>query len=82
MGSFLETENRTRGFAFVEIGKTRTIRFDPMLKPSQDDIVILTGNWPEHLQATADAISEGRLNGDRVRTDSDLVVRTRFGGWT
>lgn len=37
----------------------RTIRFDPMLKPSQDDIVILTGNWPEHLQATADAVSEG-----------------------
>jgi len=37
----------------------RTIRFDPMTSPESDEIVILTGIWPEQLKATADAVKAG-----------------------
>ena len=39
--------------------KGRTIRFNPMHPPESTDIVILTGTWPEHLDATAAAVSAG-----------------------
>ena len=41
--------------------KGRRIRFDPRRPVVAGDIVILTGNWPEHLQATVEAI-QGGLN--------------------
>ncbi len=37
----------------------RTVRFDPILPPSPDDIVVLSWNWPEHLSATRDAVVAG-----------------------
>lgn len=37
----------------------RAIRFDPHTPPGSDDIVVLTGTWPEHLEATRDAVRQG-----------------------
>jgi len=37
----------------------RSIRFDPREAPAAHDIVILTWNWPEHLDATAAAVASG-----------------------
>ena len=37
----------------------RRIRFDPRRPVDADDIVILTGNWPEHVQATLEAVQAG-----------------------
>ena len=37
----------------------RTLRLDPMTPPEPGDISILTGCWPEHLQATMDAVQAG-----------------------
>ncbi len=37
----------------------RFVRFDPQYAPGGDDIVILTWNWPEHLDATARAVVAG-----------------------
>ena len=39
--------------------KGRNVRFDPLAPPQKDDIVILTGTWPEHLEATAEAVRNG-----------------------
>ena len=37
----------------------RTLRFNPMNPPDPNDIVILTGTWPEHLEATAAMVGAG-----------------------
>lgn len=37
----------------------RFVRFDPMYAPGSDDIVLLTWNWPEHLDGTALAVQAG-----------------------
>jgi len=37
----------------------RAIRFDPSTPPDPNDIVVLTGSWPEHLEATAQALRSG-----------------------
>lgn len=37
----------------------RFVRFDPMYAPGTDDIVLLTWNWPEHLDGTALAVQAG-----------------------
>jgi hypothetical protein len=48
------------GFASVRVErKGRTLRFDPVVPPDGDDIVVLTRAWPEHLDATAQAIAAG-----------------------
>lgn len=37
----------------------RAVRFDPQVPPEASDIVVLTGTWPEHLEATRDAVRAG-----------------------
>ena len=37
----------------------RTLHFDPIVAPVEDAIIILTWCWPEHLEATAAAVSAG-----------------------
>lgn len=37
----------------------RTLRFDPRYPPTDDDLVVLTWAWPEHLHATAAAFAAG-----------------------
>jgi len=37
----------------------RCVRVDPKNAPSADDIVVLTGVWPEHLDGTRQAVSQG-----------------------
>lgn len=36
------------------------LRFDPRQPPDDDDLVVLTWDWPEHLHATAEAFRQGR----------------------
>ena len=37
----------------------RWLRFDPVNAPGSDDIVLLTWNWPEHLDGTVAAVESG-----------------------
>jgi len=37
----------------------RAIRFDPQAPPTASDIVVLTHVWPEHLDATREAVRQG-----------------------
>ena len=48
------------GFASLCVQRRgRRIRFDPVVPPDGDDIVILTRAWPEHLDATAESLAAG-----------------------
>jgi len=38
----------------------RCVRVDPKNAPDTDDIVVLTGVWPEHLDGTRAAVAQGR----------------------
>lgn len=48
------------GFASVRVERRgRLVRFDPVEPPAADDIVVITRAWPEHLDATVQAIEAG-----------------------
>lgn len=49
------------GLASIRLERRgRRVRFDPVAPPDADDIVVLTRTWPEHLDATARAVADGR----------------------
>jgi len=48
------------GFASVRVERRgRRLRFDPVVPPEADDITVITRCWPEHIDATAQAVAAG-----------------------